>query len=113
MDLKLFEGTGLTEPYEVVRTLGFRLLGTSGRGETITVDARLDVIRRFGSTNYEAMLFATNPSSLPALILTPFERPIAAETVDGVVTAFLERRREAMSTIGDAPGSQQKPPDER
>jgi ATP-dependent RNA circularization protein (DNA/RNA ligase family) len=57
------------------------------------------------------MLLVTNPK-IRSMILTPFLTPITSDTIDGVITAFLEHRRNWV-IVNEVTGDQNpKPPAE-
>lgn len=64
---QIFRGKGLTDAYEIVRSIGFTMRATGGFRKPSVYQCRLDVIRHLGATDFDTILW-TSHQAMPAMV---------------------------------------------
>lgn len=79
-------------PYEVVKSIGFRMRGENQDGEPLDCEIRIDVIRFFGEQEYAPLLWQANHRGSNFLMLhTGSDRVnTRSATPDGAIEAALQ-----------------------
>ena len=81
----------ISEPYEVLRTVGFRFSGLNGKKEHAFFDMRLDVVKYAGALSLAPLLWEVNPLSgwlQPCAVKLPLE--LVRATAEETIAATLE-----------------------